>query len=95
MNLIDKVLQEEMMIEDTHTIIDSDFSFVDGFMNEQDEAKCDKDIPPEEEEDFCNSILDDDDQESLKKMKVMVLLNTSKTKPMNFNLRRTNKNVNG
>ena len=34
MNLIDKVLQEEMMIEDTHTIIDSDFSFVDGFMNE-------------------------------------------------------------
>ena len=47
MNLIDKVLQEEMMIEDTHTIIDSDFSFVDGFMNEQDEAKCDKDIPPE------------------------------------------------
>lgn len=63
MNLIDKVLQEEMMIEDTHTIIDSDFSFVDGFMNEQDEAKCDKDIPPEEEEDFCNSILDDDDQE--------------------------------
>ena len=63
MNLIDKVLQEEMMIEDTHTIIDSDFSFVDGFMNEQDEARCDKDIPPEEEEDFCNSILDDDDQE--------------------------------
>ena len=63
MNLIDKVLQEELLIEDTHTIIDSDFSFVDGFMNEQDEAKCDKDIPPEEEEDFCNSILDDDDQE--------------------------------
>ena len=62
MNLIDKVLQEEMMIEDTHTIIDSDFSFVDGFMNEQDEAKCDKDIPPEEEEDFCNSILDDDQE---------------------------------
>ena len=46
MNLIDKVLQEELIIEDTHTIIDSDFSFVDGFMNEQDEAKCDKDIPP-------------------------------------------------
>ena len=62
MNLIDKVLQEEMMIEDTHTIMDSDFSFVDGFMNEQDEAKCDKDIPPEEEEDFCNSILDDDQE---------------------------------
>lgn len=63
MNLIDKVLQEELMTEDTHTILDSDFSFVDGFMNEQDEAKANKDINAEEEEEFCNAILDDDNQE--------------------------------
>ena len=63
MNLIDKVLQEELMNEDTQEILDSDFSFVDGFMNEQDDAKCEKEISADEEEKFCNAILDDDDQE--------------------------------
>lgn len=54
MRCIDQLLYEEMIEEDTADILHMDNTDVDSFY-------------PEEDEEFCNAILDDDDTSSFDK----------------------------